>query len=867
MKINRLLLLLLLALYAPWAVQAQTLTSNRDYVDLTFAEGPITSDLYVPFCDFSISYGTRSQFIIPATSLGEMIGGSVERLIFYSTTQSHNWGSAEFAVYVAEVENTVFATNEIVAWNTMTEVYNGSLCIAGGRMVIELQNPFWYNGGNLLIGFQETVTGTNAASTPWYCVTYPNYPTVYGFKVTTSSVYLSNRSHNIPKVTFSYLPSPYTAVVSITQDDISGTTAAFSWSAPSNDVTGYAYQYKLASSEEWPTSWSSTTDTSATIDNLLPLTEYMFRVKALYGEHESFPTKTNFMTDCPEYTSVPFFENFDGFLVGSNFPSEHLLPMCWDYINTTTTGSQKPYPSIYGKASDAYSVPNCLFFYVFKNANPKPQYAILPPMQNINELCIKLKAKQYNTPGFGYSSTFKVGVIDLDDNTFTTIATLTPTSMYQYQSYSIDLDSYEGSGDRIAIMVDIPESGSYYGSVLIDDIIVEEIPKFTKEIASYEQTSGGWYLISSPLANPINAENVEHLINTDNPVSDFDLYRFNSSATVNPTTQQVKNWENWKQPGDHYHFNLEPGRGYLYANTNAVNLTFRGTPYSGNGEVSLYYNGDSPWKGWNLVGNPFPDPAYIGDRAFYRMNDDGSGMVASNGTAIEAMEGVFVYTENNGEILTFITTPPENRNEQLSINVNKVMRSGLTTTIDRAILRFDEGNMLPKFQLNQESTKVYIPQNGLDYAVVNVQGQGEMPINFRAEENGTYTLSFSCDNVEFGYLHLFDNKTGTDINLLNTSSYTFNATTTDYESRFKLVFATGSSVSGDNFSFINSNGNFSIFGIEGEATLQVFDVMGRMLSSETFSGSIEKQLHVAPGVYFIHLVNGQDVKTQKIVVR
>ena len=157
--------------------------------------------------------------------------------------------------------------------------------------------------------------------------------------------------------------------------------------------------------------------------------------------------------------------------------------------------------------------------------------------------------------------------------------------------------------------------------------------------------------------------------------------------------------------------------------------------------------------------------------------------------------------------------------------------------------------------------------------MVSAEGQGEMPVNFSADENGTYTLSFSCESVEFSYLHLFDNKTGTDIDLLAPEyaegpiTYTFDATTMDYESRFKLVYATGSSMDGDSFTFLNSNGNFSIFGIEGEATLQVLDVMGRVLSIETFNGSIDKRLDVAPGVYFIRLVNGSDVKTQKIVVR
>ena len=106
-----------------------------------------------------------------------------------------------------------------------------------------------------------------------------------------------------------------------------------------------------------------------------------------------------------------------------------------------------------------------------------------------------------------------------------------------------------------------------------------------------------------------------------------------------------------------------------------------------------------------------------------------------------------------------------------------------------------------------------------------------------------------------------------DVNLLETPSYTFNAQTTDYANRFRLVFATGSSVEGDSFSFINGMGNLCIFGIEGESTIQVIDILGHVVSSDTFSGSYERKLNVAPGVYMIRLINGNDVKVQKIVVR
>ena len=114
--------------------------------------------------------------------------------------------------------------------------------------------------------------------------------------------------------------------------------------------------------------------------------------------------------------------------------------------------------------------------------------------------------------------------------------------------------------------------------------------------------------------------------------------------------------------------------------------------------------------------------------------------------------------------------------------------------------------------------------------------------------------------------------TGEDVDLLagastGSATYTFNARTTDYESRFRLVFATGSSIDGDSFGFVNAMGNLCIFGIEGEATVQVIDILGHVISSETFSGSYEKRINGAPGVYMVRLIQGNDVKVQKVVVR
>ena len=376
----------------------------------------------------------------------------------------------------------------------------------------------------------------------------------------------------------------------------------------------------------------------------------------------------------------------------------------------------------------------------------------------------------------------------------------------------------------------------------------------------------GYVLIASPVGDvsPMNVSNM--LENT------YDLYRFNQAADLE--------WENYKavdENGDPLHpdfTTLESGKGYLYANSADVTLVFPGRPYSGSGEVTLSKTGNVSFEGWNLVGNPFAQTAYI-DRAYYVMKDDGTEIIAADreNNYVNAMEGIFVVANSDNETMTFSTTQPEVQSQQLVVNVMQNQEaSGLRqaqgpATIDRAIVRFGEGQTLPKFQINENSTKLYIPQGGKDYAVATVS-TNEMPVNFKAAKDREYTLSFSLENVDLDYLHLIDNMTGADVDLLATStgsaaSYTFTAKTSDYESRFRLVFAADEAVCepSEAFAFI-SDGNLIV---DGTGTLQVIDMTGRVI----FSGDAMNRVSthgMALGVYVLRLINGDEVKTQKIVM-
>ena len=89
----------------------------------------------------------------------------------------------------------------------------------------------------------------------------------------------------------------------------------------------------------------------------------------------------------------------------------------------------------------------------------------------------------------------------------------------------------------------------------------------------------------------------------------------------------------------------------------------------------------------------------------------------------------------------------------------------------------------------------------------------------------------------------------------------------DYASRFKLVFASnnedGSSTGSETFAFI-SNGEIIV---NGEGILQVIDMMGRQIfCKEASSDLILPTSYLTPGVYVLRLINGENVKTQKIII-
>ena len=425
------------------------------------------------------------------------------------------------------------------------------------------------------------------------------------------------------------------------------------------------------------------------------------------------------------------------------------------------------------------------------------------------------------------------------------------------------------------------------GSIIIEDggqlkhnsatvrvTVKKEIKAHSEEDVS--EGGSGWYVISSPFSGRTLYEASGTWNHVNNLLSgNYDFYAFD------PTRQLV--WVNYKNPENHSHISFQSengnagllyGEGYLYANAAKTTLEFIGTTGKSNNysETEDYeYNPESTnrWEGWSLVGNFFTCNAYINyidangemlEADFYVMNTEGNGWeLSSSNVALPPCTGAFINYSATGKVRYSTECAEGNNNGILDMAVTRDR-----SMVDKARVRFGQGFNLEHKSFRNSSTKVYIPQDGVDYAVVYSEGNGGMLVNFKAEKDGIYSLSFSSKQVDFNYLHLIDNITGKDIDLLQTPSYTFEAKTTDYESRFRLVFATGETKD-DSFAFC-TNGIW-IISNEGNATLQVIDVTGRILSSETINGSTSVNLNAAAGIYMFRLINGDNVKVQKVVVR
>ena len=427
-------------------------------------------------------------------------------------------------------------------------------------------------------------------------------------------------------------------------------------------------------------------------------------------------------------------------------------------------------------------------------------------------------------------------------------------TIYSGATLTIGIDGLSNEGNATNLI--IKDGGQLYTPSAVSGTVEKNITGYGSSTAT-----NGYYLVSAPAKTMMTW--TEHT----------DAYHFDAYYPE-------EEWRNIRQATGPWHISADTPA--LYASQEDRTLSFNG--YGVNAgtvvnsdlpatnaeiDVPVKFNDGKPFQGLNLIGNPYTCKAYlVGNLTFYRMNTNGDGFISATG-AINVCEGVFVETTSGQNNVTFTTTAPDanagNNNSMINISLSQVVNRGEQTLVDNALIRFSEGNTMHKFSLSDNTAKVYFTEGNQDYAVIRSEARGEMPVNFKAAETGTYTLSVEAENLDVEYLHLIDNMTGMDVDLLQTPSYTFEGKRSDYASRFRLVFSANTANENDDFAFI-SNGQIILNNIDADATVQIIDALGRMITSANANNRVSTD-NMAAGVYVLRLINGNDVKTQKIVVR
>ena len=894
--------------------------TNMQYMEtLTVYDGTTTKNT-VPAYIFYFDDFTRSQFVIPANDLVEMVGSSITSMTFYTTSSDMSYTTVSPAdVYLMEVSYTSISAYEPKL--SATIVYSGFFNIVstdnGGEMTINFSTPFAYQGGNLLVGIENTVDVDEGYKDIIFYGQTVTGASISGYDSSSLDDVPSNQRDFIPKTTFGFTPAcePKSLPYSYGFEDPGEfdcwtklnchNSSAINSSAAHQGNDGFRFHYNTTppqylispkfegasgmdvsfyyknASNDWPETFQVGYSTTTKSPNA-----FVWGEEVTANDQNTWQLYKKFFPIGTKYVAIKLTSNDQYYLYLDNFNFEPAFCADEDKCELTFTLTDSYGDGWNDNAIRVVDVKTGVVLATLANedldnGSGEETQTITLPVCDGRELRFEWVSGQWPDE-CSYTVTDNNGIVVFTGSNVMSEAVNYTIDCSQRFVFLTDGDWNDGDNWNIG---EVPEEGSdviiqadavipagytaYAWDVTLNggSITVEDGGQLVhgnaglaatvkKEITgvgdSWSSVSDGWHFIASPIVaeNGINPQDVSYLIGMN-----FDLYRLNGTI-----------WENAKAHEND--FFLENGIGYLYANKNTVSLGFTGElkPYS----EANHANEVSVDAGWNLIGNPFVCNVYA-NQPFYKMNAEGTAIEAVENYAANAIApctGIVINAAEAGAV-TFTRNAPSmsNNNGNIQIALAQASNTRGNAIIDNAIVSFNEGTALPKFRFG-DNAEIYIPQGNEDYAIVSTEAQGELPLNFKARENGTYTLTVS-ETANFqlstvNYLHLIDNMTGADIDLLSQPAYTFQAKTTDYASRFRLVFARNEA-NNDNepFAFI-SNGEIII---NGTGTLQVIDLLGHVLITDDVNSAFRiPHSAFSTGVYVLRLINGENVRTQKIVI-
>ncbi len=652
-------------------------------------------------------------------------------------------------------------------------------------------------------------------------------------------------------------PAPTT----LNANNFTTTSADLSWTG--HGESEWTVSYKKVSETAF-TDVTGVTENPYTLGGLEPATQYVFKVKAncSLSEESTWSDTYTFYTECDAITSFPWTENFESYASG-NFSNpcwvnEHISGTGTSVfiVNTSTMGTNSTHQLRLPDMSQgtltklvlpAMTLPNDNYEFLIDVYRSNSTYS---SGGNPNEEGIRV----YVSTNGEIAGATELAFIPRQ---YTASNSVIPAeTAIGWYTYTLPINM---SGTCYIIL---RGESQYCAATYMDNFAVYEPQTFTMNVEA-----GKWYGIASPMHTVTGEEvNINSVANLTD--GDYDLYRYNEGAGT---------WENYKYTGASLFKTFEFGRGYIYRRATNATLTFYGQTNTADISANGHTAGcsDENLKGFNLVGNPYNKEIKKGvhfgttseyTEGWYSLQPNGTWYAQNdaNDPLYPGQAGLVQVTTSNSSV-PFVFDPGSAKAQQ-SASIPFTVTDGEYKDVTYATFNSDREGLTKIGHLDANAPVLCIPVNGEKYAIAMLDDDCEsFDMNFRANA-GNYTISVNLNNMietmgEISYLHLIDRATGRDIDLLRTNSYSFNHSGNEnVENRFEVKMKPGTEVSN-----IFARWNGSAWVIEGNGTLQIFDVLGRSVMNSDVQNSTEihNSQFPAAGVYILRLGD----KSQKIVVK
>lgn len=181
-------------------------------------------------------YSTKSQYVIPATNLTNMVGGTISSITYYTNSNNVPYiTTTDVKVYLKEVSYTKFSTAKFETLTDAKLVYTGKISVVksgdGGIVVITLDKPYTYNGGNLLISTENTEKQTNGNYIQFLGLRYQTDGVgVSGTDYETTGTIKASKKNFLPQTTFTYTFTP-----EITKVEATPNSATVTWTGKNDN--------------------------------------------------------------------------------------------------------------------------------------------------------------------------------------------------------------------------------------------------------------------------------------------------------------------------------------------------------------------------------------------------------------------------------------------------------------------------------------------------------------------------------------------------------------------------------------------------------------------------------------------------------